>query len=1123
MVGASFTVAAVAQILRSKKSIAAISVEVDTAHSQFGGASLAIGSGYLRIADHSSFSFGTGDFTIEFWFRPTVFDGTDIIWDQRPNGSLGLQPAIYTQSGQLFYYTDAGNRITGGNLTTNTWQHIALCRSGTSTRMFINGTQTGSTYTDTINYVSSSGGVWIGADQYFGGNNSVGNIDEIRVSNSARYTANFTPSTTPFVNDASTLLLIHADGTDGSTFFEDDNGVRSQKGITALGNAQISTAQSKFSGTSALFDGTGDYLDIAPGNAFGTGDFTIEGWIYPTSVTGVKVIYDDRQSSADASKILFYMNGTSIFYYSTGNHITGSIPTANLWYHVAVSRSSGTVRMFINGTQAGSNFTDTNNKTVNSTNDFLIGQNCETASRGADQEFIGHIDEIRISNSARYTANFTAPTQPFVNDANTVLLVHADGTNGSTVFRDDNGAVGSNWTGRSAKTIQAIGNAQISTAQSKFGGASMLSDGTGDCLQIATNSDFAFGTGDFCFEFFIRPTTNLTSTYNIWDQRATGAGGGVVPSIYVSGNVLYYYTNGDNRIAYAITLQSGTWYHFALARSAGSTKMFLDGTQVGSTYTDTNSYVASQVVIGAYAATGSYSGSTPAYFDEIRISKGVARYTANFTPTTTAFVNDANTVLLIHADGVDTSTTFTDDIGTGRTQKGIQAIGNAQVDTAQSKFGGASALFDGTGDSLTINANSVFNFGTSDYTVEGWIRSSSLGATRIIFDTGVATQGTRPVFYVTSNGAINMYTTATGAVSSAGSTITTNTWYHVALVRYSGTTTIYVDGVSKASTGTSYSMSTTATMYVGAEDPGTTNSWNGHIDEVCVSNVARYTAAFTPPTTPFQNDANTVLLLHMDGTDASTVFTDDNGIAPYVLAEADAFTAPTSAFVNDGYTVALYKFENNGTDSGPNGYTLGTTGGYSSSTVKFGSYSGDLSDSTSDYFAHTTDRYFGIYNGSIKTDLTWECWVYYTSFTGASRNHADENFPLPNLMMASDYAQNRLSMMFGLGGSEYAGYQGKLAFMCNRTDGGLFNNFKAVGTNAASLNTWNHLALTYNVSTATFKGYLNGVKEFTVTGAQDAGWAINTHLTLGANSTSGNNSACFLDEVRISRTIRYGT
>jgi hypothetical protein len=58
-------------------------------------------------------------------------------------------------------------------------------------------------------------------------------------------------------------------------------------------------------------------------------------------------------------------------------------------------------------------------------------------------------------------------------------------------------------------------------------------------------------------------------------------------------------------------------------------------------------------------------------------------------------------------------------------------------------------------------------------------------------------------------------------------------------------------------------------------------SFNGYLDEVRISNIARYTAAFTPSTTPFQSDANTVLLLHMDGTNASTVFTDDNGIAPY--------------------------------------------------------------------------------------------------------------------------------------------------------------------------------------------------------------------------------------------------
>jgi len=211
----------------------------------------------------------------------------------------------------------------------------------------------------------------------------------------------------------------------------------------------------------------------------------------------------------------------------------------------------------------------------------------------------------------------------------------------------------------------------------------------------------------------------------------------------------------------------------------------------------------------------------------------------------------------------------------GRTAKTVTAVGNAQVDTAQSKFGGASYLGDGSGDSLTVTADTVFNFGTSDYTVECWIRSSSLAATRLIADLGQYTQNTRPVFYVTTDGKINIYTAATGAVSSAGSTITTNTWYHVALVRSSGTTTIYVDGVSKASTGTSYNMSTTATMYIGAEN-STTNSWNGHIDEFRISNIARYTTGFTAPTAAFVNDSNTLLLLHMDGTDASTTFTDDN-------------------------------------------------------------------------------------------------------------------------------------------------------------------------------------------------------------------------------------------------------
>ena len=324
----------------------------------------------------------------------------------------------------------------------NTWYHVAVSRDSSSNiRAFVNGTQIGTTQNNTRAWTSQSA-----TDSFTIGRFRTdvyrlrGYLDEYRISKTARYTANFTAPTTPFVNDANTTVLIHAHGNDTATTFADDNGSRSQRNVQVIGNVQVSTAQSKFGGASALFDAVNDYLKIFNPTALGSGSFTIEAWIRPSVVTGIQVIYDDRTTTSDTSKILFYMNGTSIYYYSTGNHITGSIPTANTWYHVAVCRDGTTVRLFVNGTQAGSNYTDTGTKTVNSFNVVLFGQNSENALSGGftDHEFNGYMDEIRISSSARYTANFTAPTAAFTNDANTLLLIHADGTNGSTSFTDDN-------------------------------------------------------------------------------------------------------------------------------------------------------------------------------------------------------------------------------------------------------------------------------------------------------------------------------------------------------------------------------------------------------------------------------------------------------------------------------------------------------------------------------------------------------------------------------------------------------------------------------------------------------------------------------------------------------------
>ena len=107
---------------------------------------------------------------------------------------------------------------------------------------------------------------------------------------------------------------------------------------------------------------------------------------------------------------------------------------------------------------------------------------------------------------------------------------------------------------------------------------------------------------------------------------------GAYPTLYISGTTLYFY-NGADRIN--TTLAASQWYHIALTRESGSTKLFIDGTQAGSTYSDTTSYLGPQggfLTIGGLNQAFTING----YIDDLRITKGIARYTANFTAPTAA-------------------------------------------------------------------------------------------------------------------------------------------------------------------------------------------------------------------------------------------------------------------------------------------------------------------------------------------------------------------------------------------------------------------------------------------------------------------------------------------------------
>lgn len=221
--------------------------------------------------------------------------------------------------------------------------------------------------------------------------------------------------------------------------------------------------------------------------------------------------------------------------------------------------------------------------------------------------------------------------------------------------------------------------------------------------------------------------------------------------------------------------------------------------------------------------------------------------------------NYSSVSLLLHMDGTDGSTSFTDNSPSPRT---MTVGGNAQVDTAQSKFGGASLLLDGSGDYLTTPANAVFNLGSGAFTIEGWIRFASGGVRGVIVgqaDAGGADASLS--FYVerTASNQIRGVCFASGTPfgSVTGTTtLAVDTWYHFAYVRSGNNFNIYLNGVSDASTVTSSSSVSSSAYNLSVGRLGAFNGLylNGWLDDLRITKgVARYTGTFPVPTAAFPN------------------------------------------------------------------------------------------------------------------------------------------------------------------------------------------------------------------------------------------------------------------------------
>ena len=212
------------------------------------------------------------------------------------------------------------------------------------------------------------------------------------------------------------------------------------------------------------------------------------------------------------------------------------------------------------------------------------------------------------------------------------LLLHLDGTNGSTTFTD---------TSSSPKTLTAAGSAQISTAEAKFG-QSLLLNTANDYANYLTTPDnvgFQFGTGAFTMEAWIYL---ISKPKNVAAVIATGTasfGAGSYYFVVDGSNKLQFGGSGVSALLSTSTISTGQWYHVAASRSGTTTRIFIDGTLEDTEASDTTSYNYStnNLLIGRNGWDSSGNQGFYGYIDEVRITKGVARYTATFTAPTAPF------------------------------------------------------------------------------------------------------------------------------------------------------------------------------------------------------------------------------------------------------------------------------------------------------------------------------------------------------------------------------------------------------------------------------------------------------------------------------------------------------
>jgi hypothetical protein len=579
----------------------------------------------------------TADYTLEAWIYPTAHSGFDAGTGYQKSVLIGNRDKSSTTdywsfgnnlNGQVvfYYWNGATNQVvTSSTVSLNVWSHIAMTLSGSTINLFINGVLSATGTVAGTPVSSNAYPLTIGA-----GNNAYynGSVSNLRiVKGTALYTTNFTPSTSKLTSTANTKLL-----TLNSSVVSDASA--SGRLITSSG-ATYTQQFSPFAPTvylpsvnsgSVYLDGVGDFLSVPAGTQWtmGTGDFTAEAWINPASVSTAQTLFGDFNWSSGYQggwMVGIAATGAVGFTYNGASAISSAASAikAGTWQHIAISCTSGAIRLFVNGVLAASG-----TKTQTYSGAFVFRVGAYIADGALYNYYTGHISNLRVvKGTSLYTTNFTPSLVPLTSITGTSLLL--SGSNAG--IYDANGVL----------DYETIGNTTVSTSVVKFSSSVHMDGAAGSYLSSANLSPVTFGTGEFTIEGWFNVVVGGGTYPRILDWQipnASSTGPYPVLNIDPTGRISYNvgFTNVIDSGAGVIS--SNTWTHIAVSRAAGQTRLFVNGVQRGATYTDAANYSAGANNIGRhYQGNGGFNG----YVEDFRVTKGVGRYVTTFTPQASTF------------------------------------------------------------------------------------------------------------------------------------------------------------------------------------------------------------------------------------------------------------------------------------------------------------------------------------------------------------------------------------------------------------------------------------------------------------------------------------------------------